>query len=339
MVLLTREAYTVGWLSALPLSELVAAKKMLDDEHDSLHLSIHDENTYAYGSINQHNVVIACMPPGQPGKVSAARLVQPLSQSFPNMKIYLFVGVGGGVPRPPSRENPEEDIFLGDVVVGWPEETGVPAVVQWDLIEREGEGVDKQRLLSTLDKPDRRLLMALGFLMANHTARSSHFSKHLRRLSDLEHFANPGIEEDRLYHPTYPHEDGPTPATCEKCDPKQVIERGRRQKPGQPNFHQGTLLSGDSLMKDALMRDDLSRKYFNAICFEMEAAGVVDHKHCLVIRGISDYSDGHKNGSWQRYAAATAAAFAREFLYTIQPNTVKELPQATETALVGAGRS
>lgn len=326
----------MGWLCALPLSELVAAKKMLDEEHDSLNLPTEDENTYAYGSINRHNVVIACMPPGQPGKVSAARLVQPLSQSFPNMKIHLFVGIGGGVPRTLDPKDPEKEIYLGDVVVGWPDETGAPGVVQWDLIERQGKEVDRQRLLSTLDKPDRRLLVALGYLMANHAGRWRHFSKHLEKLSDLEDFANPGIEKDKLYSPTYHHIDG---VMCENCDPEQVIGRGSRKNPGQPNFHQGTILSGDSVMRHALERDELSRKYFNAICFEMEAAGVLDQKHCLVIRGISDYSDGHKNGSWQYYAAATAAAFAREFLYTIQGNTVQELPQIAETALVGASRS
>jgi hypothetical protein len=204
------------------------------------------------------------------------------------------------------------------------------------LIERQGEKVDKQRLLSTLDKPDRKLLSALGHLMANHTGRWSHFSKHLAKLGDLEDFASPGIEKDNLYPPTYGHIDGPT---CEKCDKEQVIKRGSRKNPGQPNFHQGTILSGDTVMGDALKRDELSQKYFDAICFEMEAAGVVDHKHCLVIRGISDYSDGHKNGSWQPYAAATAAAFAREFLYTIQPNAVKELPQVKETTLSAASRS
>jgi nucleoside phosphorylase len=33
---------------------------------------------------------------------------------------------------------------------------------------------------------------------------------------------------------------------------------------------------------------------------------------CLVIRGISDYCDSHKNDQWQGYASATAAAYARE---------------------------
>jgi nucleoside phosphorylase len=38
---------------------------------------------------------------------------------------------------------------------------------------------------------------------------------------------------------------------------------------------------------------------------------------CLVIRGICDYADSHKNKKWQGYAAATAAACAKELLSVI----------------------
>ncbi|KAH1912671.1 hypothetical protein KXV48_001139, partial [Aspergillus fumigatus] len=44
------------------------------------------------------------------------------------------------------------------------------------------------------------------------------------------------------------------------------------------------------------------------------AAGLMDILPCLSIRGICDYSDSHKSKEWQRYAAATAAAYARELL-------------------------
>jgi nucleoside phosphorylase len=38
---------------------------------------------------------------------------------------------------------------------------------------------------------------------------------------------------------------------------------------------------------------------------------------CLVIRGICDYADSHENKVWQPYAAATAAAYAKELLLVI----------------------
>lgn len=127
---LTAQDYTVGWLCALPQSELAAATQMLDERHTPIPMTIDDDdNSYTYGDINGHNVVIACLPPGQPGKISSQRLVQPLRRSFPGMKIHIFVGIGGGVPRRPPPEDPLEDIRLGDVVVGWAERTGDPAVV------------------------------------------------------------------------------------------------------------------------------------------------------------------------------------------------------------------
>ena len=49
-------------------------------------------------------------------------------------------------------------------------------------------------------------------------------------------------------------------------------------------------------------------KEFGTICFEIEAAALINY-YCLVIRGISDYSDSYKNKEWQLYAAATAAVY------------------------------
>lgn len=323
MTRLAAQAYTVAWLCALPLSELPAAWAMLDEEHEPLSLPIHDENTYTYGSINGHNVVIACLPPGLPGKVSASKLVQPLSQSFPKLKIHLFVGIGGGVPREPPPDNPENDIHLGDVVIGWAERTGVPGVVQWDLLRYLEDGNTEP--LSMLDKPDRRLVTALGVVLFNRVLGRTRFPEHLARLQSLPGFSHPGVEHDNLFKSTYPH-----PAKeeqCSFCDRAQLAERPPRVNQNLI-FHQGTILSGDSVIKNAQRRNEISKIFHDALCFEMEAAGVMDDKRCLVIRGISDYADSHKNGSWQNYAAGTAAAFAREFLFTIQPQVVDKMDSA-----------
>jgi hypothetical protein len=64
----------------------------------------------------------------------------------------------------------------------------------------------------------------------------------------------------------------------------------------------------------------------------MEAAGLMDNFPCLVIRGICDYADSHKNKQWQGYAAATAAAYAKELLSVIHPNQVEETPSAISVA-------
>jgi nucleoside phosphorylase len=59
----------------------------------------------------------------------------------------------------------------------------------------------------------------------------------------------------------------------------------------------------------------------------MEAAGLMDVFPCLVIRGICDYSDSHKNKNWQEYAAATAASYAREILLTMTERFAEELDE------------
>lgn len=78
-------------------------------------------------------------------------------------------------------------------------------------------------------------------------------------------------------------------------------------------IHYGAIASGNQVMRSGTQRDNIARQ-LDAICFEMEAAGLMDILPCLPIQGICDYSDSHKNKAWQRYAAAAAAAYARELL-------------------------
>lgn len=88
-----------------------------------------------------------------------------------------------------------------------------------------------------------------------------------------------------------------------------------------PAIHYGSIASGNQLMKDALVRDRYAGQ--GVLCFEMEAAGLMNHFPCLVIRGICDYADSHKNKEWQGYAAMAAAAYAKDLLYRISPNRVE----------------
>jgi nucleoside phosphorylase len=62
----------------------------------------------------------------------------------------------------------------------------------------------------------------------------------------------------------------------------------------------------------------------------MEAAGLMNSFPCLVIRGICDYADSHKNDRWQRYAAATAAAYAKEFLGIVPGEDLEKTRKAAE---------
>ncbi|EED12794.1 wd40 protein, putative [Talaromyces stipitatus ATCC 10500] len=92
----------------------------------------------------------------------------------------------------------------------------------------------------------------------------------------------------------------------------------RSDEDDNPAIHYGLIASANQLMKDALVRDKLSAEK-DVLCFEMEAAGLMNHFPCLVIRGICDYSDSHKNKEWQGYAAMAAAAYAKDLLSRILP--------------------
>jgi nucleoside phosphorylase len=69
-----------------------------------------------------------------------------------------------------------------------------------------------------------------------------------------------------------------------------------------PVVHYGVIASGNELIKNAAERDRLGEA-LGAKCVEMEAAGLMNEFPCIVIRGICDYADAHKNDVWQKYAA------------------------------------
>ncbi|KAF9768551.1 hypothetical protein IL306_014150 [Fusarium sp. DS 682] len=188
------DRYTVAWICALHI-EMAAARAMLDEEHVDCPRQANDTNSYVLGSIQNHNVVIACLPAEQYGTNNAASVLSNMKRTFPNIQIGLMVGIGGGVPL--------------------------------------------------------------------------------------------------------------------KADSK--LETRKMRLSTDPIIYYGGIGSANTVMKDSTIRDQIARE-LDVLCFEMEAAGLMDIMPCLPIRGICDYSDSHKAKGWQRYAAATAAAYAYEFL-------------------------
>jgi len=98
-------------------------------------------------------------------------------------------------------------------------------------------------------------------------------------------------------------------------------------------IHYGTIASGNQVMRYATERDEISKKLGGVLCFEMEAAGLMNRFPCLVIRGICDYADSHKNKRWQPYAAATAAVYAKELLSVISAAEVVKTHTVDETMM------
>ena len=108
------EEYTVGWIYGTP-TEYVAAQEFLDEEHNlPAYLPPHDMTDYTLGRAWTHNVVICTSPEGEYGTISAARVVEAMMHSFPNIRIGLMVGIGDGAL------SQKHDIHLGDIVVSIP---------------------------------------------------------------------------------------------------------------------------------------------------------------------------------------------------------------------------
>lgn len=318
--------YQVAWICPVSDLELLPSRLMLDDEHDTPEYdTAYDDNVYICGAIAGHNVVLATCPPGLTGNVNAGRVTGPMFKTFPGLRMAVLVGIGGGVPRSPAPEDAIEDVHLGDVVVGWPGDGG-PACVYYDLGRWQVDG--QFQTMGTIDRPDRVLLNGLARLVSDHEMGKSTFDEHRARLLASRHkkkFARPNLEHDRLFQATC-HHRGLDRDGCGACDTAQIVSRPARTEEEACTlvFPRGRIASGNAVVRDGERRDQIRERCGGPLCIEMEAAGVDAGGRCLVIRGISDYSDSHKNDVWQSYAAGNAAAFARELLCKISPTVVRE---------------
>ncbi|KAI9148801.1 ankyrin repeat [Paramyrothecium foliicola] len=326
---LTHHDYTVGWVCALP-KEQTAATAMLDQRHVDLPKPSHDQNTYTLGAIGGHNIVIACLPKGKIGTISAATVSTWMISTFPSIKFGLMVGIGGGIPP---------KVRLGDVVVSTPVNQ-FPGVVQWDSGKAKDGGQFER--IGALDNPPTSLLTALTKLETAHELSGSRIPEHLEELKQrwprlAPKYLKTDSLEDVLFKPDYSHvEEDATQATtedderesCRLCDRGKTVKR----KPRDMRVHFGLIASGNQVIKDAAFRDNLNKTLGGGIlCIEMEAAGLLHNFPCIVIRGICDYADSHKNKDWQEHAAAVAAAFTKELLQYVQVSDVDGERTAKDT--------
>ncbi|OTB05176.1 hypothetical protein M426DRAFT_31693, partial [Hypoxylon sp. CI-4A] len=329
----THDDYTVGWICALP-KEQVAAIAMLDQRHKTLPKQANDPNNYTLGSIGNHNVVITCLPKGKIGTISAASVVIYMAGTFPSIRFGLMVGIGGGIPP---------RVRLGDVVVSVPTNEH-PGVVQWDIGKAE-QGGEFTRI-GALNNPPSSLLSAISTLKTENTLNGSKIPMYLEELRNkhpniVHEYLKSDSLKDVLYKANYPHvredsrpghsepnasdewedqEEEKEEDNCRYCDKTQIIKR----KPQEMKVHFGIIASGDKVVKDTALRKWITQGLGkDVLCVEMEAAGLMNNFPCIVIRGICDYADSHKNYAWQEHAAAVAAAFAKELLGYVQPSDVE----------------
>ncbi|KAF4631670.1 hypothetical protein G7Y89_g6454 [Cudoniella acicularis] len=303
---ITNDNYTVGWICAIS-TENVAAQVFLDEKHNgSKSVSPNNNNDYTLGKIGEHNVVIAVLPEGEYGISSAAR-------------IGLMVGIGGGAP------STRHDIRLGDIVVSSPS-NGTPSVIQYDF----GKTIQEQsfQLTKALNQPPMVLRTAVSGIKTHYEIEGHRLEEAINDILEKKprlrkKYKRPDSSTDRLCQSKVVHPLNNEASCSVACGDTNLISRlERSEKEDILAIYYGTIASANQLMKDALIPDTLIKEK-DVLCFEMEAAGLMNHFPCLVIRGICDYSDSHKNKEWQGYAAMAAAAYAKDLLCRIPPNKVE----------------
>ncbi|KAK2758411.1 nacht and ankyrin domain protein [Colletotrichum kahawae] len=155
---LDRNAYTIGWICALSV-ESAAAQAFLDERHQ-LPSDVSDSNSYVTGRIGKHNVVVAVMPQNEYRIATATTIAKDMVRSFPQVRLGLIVGIGGG--GAPSQEH---DIRLGDVVVS-SRGKGTGGVIQFDY----SKTIQDQDFKETghLNQPPTALMTAVAALNAQY---------------------------------------------------------------------------------------------------------------------------------------------------------------------------
>lgn len=327
---LTRNDFTVAIICALRTeANAVQAifEKYWEDDNGvyTYGKQPNDPNSYTVGLIANHNVVLAHQP--RMGKATAANVASACSMSFPNIKLALIVGVCGGVPFPGGST----EILLGDVVIS-------KGIVQYDFGRRyPGHFRRKATVDDQPGRPDREISSLLAQLETNRhrTNLQERIAAELFHMNDNSKadakIFYPGEAEDKLFAATYVHkhrgiskchgdcEDGicddAIDSTCDQlsCDQRRLVSRSRRNTHNKPAIHFGLIASGDTVLKSGADRDKISKEA-KVIAFEMEGSGVWDAIPCVIIKGVCDYADSHKNKMWQDYAATTAAVSAKAFL-------------------------
>ncbi|KAF5725136.1 Pfs domain-containing protein [Fusarium mundagurra] len=290
----------VGIICALPI-ELQAVRALFDETFEEFKTFEGDSNCYFLGRIAHHHIVAACLPNLEYGTNAAASAAGDMKRSY-NPPFCLLVGIGGGVPTE------QHDIRLGDVVVGH-------SIVQYDLGSETGENFKIKD--HALQSPPRHLRAVVSSLRSNPDPIGNSIAPYLATI-----FAWKGIADYRHQG----HDRDVLSQSCSACrsllQPCDHVRQREQRKDSAAKIHYGKIASGNRLIKDAVFRDQVAAKH-DVICFEMEAAGIVNSVPCLVIRGISDYCDANKNDKWQEYAAATAAAYAKLLLATIDNKATK----------------
>ncbi|EEA22115.1 hypothetical protein TMatcc_008458 [Talaromyces marneffei ATCC 18224] len=342
----TRGDFHVGIVCTLDI-EKQAIDKFFDEVYNAADYGKlgGDANYYKIGRIGRHNVVLVKL--SGKGTQYSARSVTDLSQSYPGIKVYLLVGICAGVPFRGRDRTQDSETILGDVIIG-------DSIVQTDYGKQYSEEYQRRTdRREVLGNPPLDIRNMLSHLKSEPEPLLDKMMSNLQLIQsqDQGRWNYKGVSEDRLFDTPFRHRHYTRDIICEcincktKDDPichtalrdsctvtgcadnyhclisrirlATVTQSGHLAP--QPSIHFGTIASTNAVLKSGEHRDQLVQKERvqeeeEIIAFEMEGAGMWDSRPCVIIKGVSDYADSHKNDIWHAYAAATAASCTKAFL-------------------------
>ncbi|KID73289.1 Kinesin light chain 1 [Metarhizium brunneum] len=338
-----REDFEIAIICALPLEYNAVAllfDEFWDGDGDQFGRAASDDNAYKTGRIGKHSVVLALLP-GM-GKVSAAAAAASMRSSYVALRLVLLAGICGGAPY-----YNRDEILLGDVIIS-------KTVIQYDFGRKYPDGfARKDKTEGNLSKHNKNIRTLLATFETDLGGdglqkKTSHFLRQLQAKAGdhRTRYKYPGTAEDKLFESGYRHKHRISPACiCSNChgrtDPvcagalasacndlgcderylvkrnrlkaRRKLEQGGNNEAQDPAIYTGTVASGDTVMKSGEDRDSIFQKE-GVIAFEMEGAGAWEEVPCIVVKGVCDYADCHKNKKWQDFAAAASASAAKAIL-------------------------
>ncbi|KAM0254840.1 hypothetical protein ACHAQJ_006381 [Trichoderma viride] len=333
-----RNDFEIAIICALPLEYDAIAllvDEFWDKDGDTFGRAAGDFNTYRTGRIGRHDVVLALL--SHMGKANASAAAASMRSSYTALRIVILAGICGGVPF-----NGQAEMLLGDVVIS-------KYIVQYDFGRKYPNGfIRKGAVEDNLSKQDKNIRNLLATFNTDSVhnqlqERTAYFLQQLQEkaVKYQTKYGYPGISRDKLFMASYRHKHR-TRATCIcsdchrrldpvcleainsschslGCDERYLVRRKRleeqdgKEEAQRPVVHVGVIASGDTVMKSGEDRDAVAKQE-GVIAFEMEGAGIWEELPCIVVKGICDYADCHKNKEWQNFAAATAASASKAIL-------------------------
>ncbi|KAK6507674.1 hypothetical protein TWF481_006097 [Arthrobotrys musiformis] len=323
-----------------------------DEEDDPYGKAPGDKNTYTTGRIGKFNVVLVLLP-GM-GKVNAASTTANFRVSYTGVQLALLVGICGGVPKYDdgvSKEILLGDVVISTDIIQYDFGRLLSGGFKRKNTRQDALGrpnTDITSFIGTLrteihlKRLRRKTMQYLATIQGNNSRsryadpgtdedklfEPSYIHKHASNSAFDCHVC------DECTHESDPVCDGASVALCSvlRCDESQLVLRRRLELDGagvprncssvyedwvceraRPILHFGPIASGDTVMKSGKDRDRHAERD-GVIAFEMEGAGVWENLSCIVIKGVCDYADSHKNKKWQNFAAATAACATKALL-------------------------